>query len=299
MTRPDHERGVALLTVLLLVAVMAVLAVALLDDVRFGLRRTANAETVGQAQWYAVGAEALARARIAELNDESRVVDTTEWAGRTRAFPTEAGAVRVTLNDAGDCFNLNSFVRGAAGVYEVSEAAERQFVALGAALGLGPAEALGIARQARARLAQGLFVDASELRELDGVTEDAWTRLRPHVCALPVAGPAPVNVNTLTPDDWPLLVALSEGRIGADLARRALAERPRGGFPDATAFWNRPVLAAAFPSDEALEQTTVRTRFFRLDVEVDHLDAEVSMTALLDHAGGRDVRLAARRWNPA
>ena len=62
-----REEGAALLTVLLLVAVMSALAVAVLDDIRFGLKRTANAETVGQAQWYALGAETVARARLARL----------------------------------------------------------------------------------------------------------------------------------------------------------------------------------------------------------------------------------------
>ena len=41
MSRARDVRGAALLTVLVLVAVMAVLLVAVLDDIRFGLRRTA------------------------------------------------------------------------------------------------------------------------------------------------------------------------------------------------------------------------------------------------------------------
>ena len=56
MSRRPHEEGVALMTVLLLVAVMSTLAVGILDDIRFSLRRTENARNVGQAQWYALGA---------------------------------------------------------------------------------------------------------------------------------------------------------------------------------------------------------------------------------------------------
>ena len=48
MRRPD-EKGAALLTVLLLVAVMSIIAVSVLDDIRFGVRRTANATGRGQA----------------------------------------------------------------------------------------------------------------------------------------------------------------------------------------------------------------------------------------------------------
>ncbi|MDQ7812241.1 MAG: type II secretion system protein GspK, partial [Brevundimonas sp.] len=63
----DNREGMALLTVLLLVAVMSVVAVAVLDDVRFSVRRATNAETQAQAQWYASGAEALARRQVARL----------------------------------------------------------------------------------------------------------------------------------------------------------------------------------------------------------------------------------------
>ena len=65
----DKREGMALLTVLLLVAVMSVVAVAVLDDVRFSVRRATNAETQAQAQWYAAGAESLARSQLADLVD--------------------------------------------------------------------------------------------------------------------------------------------------------------------------------------------------------------------------------------
>ena len=65
-SRRDRE-GMALLTVLLLVAVMSVVAVAILDDVRFSVRRATNVETQSQAQWYAAGAETLARGQIDRL----------------------------------------------------------------------------------------------------------------------------------------------------------------------------------------------------------------------------------------
>ncbi len=61
--KPD-ERGFALLIVLLLVGLLAALAVAVLDDIRFAIRRNENAKTQSQAQWYALGAESLAKARL-------------------------------------------------------------------------------------------------------------------------------------------------------------------------------------------------------------------------------------------
>ena len=64
----NRQSGVALLTVLLLVAVMSVLVMSVLDDIRFGLRRASNAQSTAQAQWYALGAETLAMAQIDKLS---------------------------------------------------------------------------------------------------------------------------------------------------------------------------------------------------------------------------------------
>ena len=46
----SRQQGMALLAVLLLVAVMTVLIVAMLDDVRFGQRRTGNSAAIAQAR---------------------------------------------------------------------------------------------------------------------------------------------------------------------------------------------------------------------------------------------------------
>ena len=100
MSRPRASReGMALLTVLLLVAVMAVVAVDILDDVRFSVRRTTNAETQAQAQWYAAGAESLARRQIADLikADAARTPLEPRWNGRVMEVPVEEGAVRAVV----------------------------------------------------------------------------------------------------------------------------------------------------------------------------------------------------------
>src|SRR3546814_8835933 len=72
------QKGVALLTVLLLVAVMSVLVMGMLDDIRFGLRRASNAQAMAQAQWYALGAESLAMAQIDRLSTRRSEEHTSE-----------------------------------------------------------------------------------------------------------------------------------------------------------------------------------------------------------------------------
>src|SRR5690606_33134890 len=111
----NRQSGVALLTVLLLVAVMSVLVMSVLDDIRFGLRRASNAQSMAQAQWYALGAETLAMAQIEKLSarDPGRTTLVGDWNDRPLVFPVEHGTISARLSDATTCFNLNSVVMGA------------------------------------------------------------------------------------------------------------------------------------------------------------------------------------------
>ncbi|HEX2561308.1 type II secretion system minor pseudopilin GspK, partial [Phenylobacterium sp.] len=279
----DGEEGVALLTVLLLVAVMATLAVALLDDIRFSLRRTANAEAVGQARWYAIGAETLAKAQIARLNAAGGGRTTLQggWHGRALRFPIEGGTIQARVTDGAACFNLNSVVQGAGEVLERREAGVRQFVSLTQALGVADGERLaaalvdwidtnilreggGAEDEAYAQGGAGwltaatLLAEPSELRAVRGFEPAVYERLRPYVCALPTAELSPINVNTLPPEKAVLLTMLTEGRLPQAGAQRIIEGRPPFGWASPAEFWNAPALQDVAPADEAVGQVEVR-----------------------------------------
>ena len=64
-----------------------------------------------------------------------------------------------------------------------------------------------------------------------GVDAALYRRLLPLVCALPNAD-LMVNINTLTPEQAPLLAALFLDSLSVEQAQSVLAARPREG-------WNR------------------------------------------------------------
>lgn len=315
--------GVALLTVLLLLAVMSVVLVAVLDDIRFSQRRAGNAEAQAQAQWFALGAEAMASRQLAALwrQDGRRTTLAGGWNGRTLAFPLEHGLLQATVRDGTACFNLNSVVEGADEILQRREAGVRQFRSLAQALGIpkaraaaladaladwidsddvpGPAGAEDASYLAAAephRTAGTLLSEASELRAIRGFDAEVYGLLREHVCALPAATPTPVNLNTLTAADALQLVALTEGRLPLATARQAIAARPAAGWTDIGAFWSRPELREAAPDDSVLAQSSLRTRYFTLATQVSHLDAEVVMSSLLEIDDAGHARTLARRW---
>ena len=320
MRRPAHERGMALLTVLLLVAVMA----ALIDDVRFALRRAANAETTAQAQWYALGAEDLARIEIARLTraDPQRTPLTPQWNGRPLTFPIEEGAIQATLSDGQACFNLNSLVDGEGEGLIARPQGAAQFSTLARTLGVGAGATLAAAAtdwidsdqtpvaggaedgayaggQRPYRTSGTLLAEVSELRAVRGFDAATYATLRPHLCALPTTDLSPINVNTLTEAQAPLLVMLSGGALSEAAARQVVARRPAAGWVDTNAFWAEPLMAAISPSDALYDQVTVRTRYFALESRVTYADAEAVSTALLEAPLAGPVRTVNRRWSLA
>ena len=319
------REGMALLTVLLLVAVMAAVAVVLLDDVRFSVRRTTNADVQAQAQWYAAGAESLARRQIADLikADPLRTPLEPRWNGRLLNFPIEEGAIRAVVTDGQACFNLNSLVYGQREDLFARPEGAAQFIALGAALGVSRARMAAAAAaltdwmDADAEAAPGgaedaryaglatpyrtggiMLADVSEMRAVAHIDAGLYDRLRPYVCALPTAQPAKLNVNTLTPDQAPLLTMLTGGAVGVQGARAAIAARPRQGWASTDAFWGQPALQTYSPDDQTREQVTLVTRYFDLTVDVDYAGGRAVRTALIHAAPDGAVRTVIRRWTP-
>lgn len=323
MKRRADREGMALLTVLLLVAVMSVVAVALLDDVRFSVRRTTNAEVGGQAQWLASGAELLARERIKRLSqiNPARTPLQPEWNGRRLDFPIENGAISATVSDGQACFNLNSVVLGVGEDLVARPLGAAQFRALGRAVGVpdsrmraiadaltdwldADAQALPLGAEDGAyaglatpyRTAGVMLAEVSELRAVKGVDADAYRRLRPYVCALPTSRLSPLNVNTLTPEQAPLITMLTAGAVAPERARALIAQRPRDGWPNGEAFWAQ--LPSFTPDEETRAQATVLTRFFRLRVDVDYAGVRAVRTALLEARPDGAVRTVIQRWTP-
>ena len=322
-----RQRGVALLTVLLLVAVMSVLLMAVLDDIRFGLRRASNAQNMAQAQWYALGTEALAQSRIQALarSGNGRTTLAGDWNDRPFLFPLgedgrHDGMLSARVADATACFNLNSVVEGAGEQWQRSEIGMIQYRALLQALEFAPqqAEALSdtlvdwldadqnpqptgaedsaYAARGGLRTSGTLLAEVSELRAIEGYDADVFARLRPHVCALPTADLAPVNINTLEDDDAVILSMLTDNKVSLVEARRILATRPANGWSE-IAFWSQPSLERAAVHDSVRQQVRLRSSYFSLHSEVEYAGAQVVMSALFEQDASGETRLLVRRWS--
>ncbi|WP_368751478.1 type II secretion system minor pseudopilin GspK, partial [Klebsiella oxytoca] len=220
-----RQRGVALLMVLLILALMMVLASAMTERSARMYQQTATTLDNLQAKWYALGAETLAAALLQrdELDSPNQTHLAQNWAQQGRRFTLNDGEIYATITDAQACFNLNA-INQLSGDESVEIPYPAQvFTRLLENLGSEPLRALQLTAALRdwvdsdrqpllngaedeVYMAQSPgylsgnqpLQDISELRLLAGMDATLYQRLLPYVCA-PPDDALQVNVNTLQP----------------------------------------------------------------------------------------------------
>ncbi|WP_194150378.1 type II secretion system minor pseudopilin GspK [Sphingomonas oligophenolica] len=319
---PARERGAALLTVLLLVAVIAVLAGTALERLRLSTRLAGNAAAGAQARGYAEAAEALAVTRISNLlgKDNTRVTLAGGWSGAPFGLPLPGGGTAIArVTDGGNCFNLNGLVsESAPGVYTTYPTARVEFARLMRLIQIpagsadriaastadwidtdqnqqpsGAEDGTYIAKPTPYRTAGTLMADPSELRAIDGVTPDIYATLRPYVCTKPKAELSRINVNTLQPEKAALVAMLYPDTMSVAQAQTMLVRRPPDGYPSVAIFLNGA--SGIVPDTGGDGQLSVTSGWFALTIDVNLNGTQLREHALID-ATRLPARLVSRQW---
>ncbi len=320
---PERERGAALLTVLLLVAMIAVLAGTALERLRLTTRLAGNALGGEQARDYARAAEALATSKVTDMlgTSRDRVTLAGGWSNRPYGLPLPSGGLAVArVTDGGNCFNLNSLVsRQATNVYTSTQSVMQrlQFVRLMRLTGIpaqvaeriapaaadwidtdqdqqggGAEDPTYLAKATPYRTAGVLMSDPSELRAVDGVTPEIYAMLRPWVCTLPIAETSSININTLTPEQAPLVAMLFADTLSVEAARGMILRRPPQGYGSTSAFLNA---AGNGATPEGGAGLAITSKWFALGIDVTNGASRLQERALID-ASRLPARLVARQW---
>ena len=324
-TGSERERGAALLTVLLLVAVIAILAAHGIDRLAGATKLASNARELSQAKAYLVAAESIGMETAEQIVSASpgRTINVGGWNGKEQKFPVPGGIVAATLADGGNCFNINSLVTQEDDVFSARPEGLKQLSRLMVMLGILDGDAADIAESVADwidsdmvasprgaedqyylqqenpyRTANALIVDYSELRTIKGVTDDVYVRLAPWICALPTTDLSPININTLRPEQAILLAMLGVAPSDLTPARQFLGRRPELGYASLNDFWAQPYPASLGASPEVQSQTKLTTRWFRVDLAVEMQSALVEERALID-AARQPARLVHRQRGDA
>lgn len=248
MSARRRQRGIALLTALVLVALATIVAAAIGFSSALTARRTAAVFTVEEGLQLGAGAEAMAAYLLKQDARNTRQDSLDEdWAQPYGPIELDAGAVlEATIDDQQGRFNLNNLIT-VNGVGDPD--ARAQFERLLGLLGLDTRLAslltdwidtdleptlpdgaedglyLGLANPYRAPNMPVSSV--TELLALPGMTRAMYERLAPYVTALP-----PGQTINLCTAPGAVLDALTPGQQQFSLDEKGLAERRQNGcFP--------------------------------------------------------------------
>ncbi|HSD68665.1 MAG TPA: type II secretion system minor pseudopilin GspK [Woeseiaceae bacterium] len=242
----SRNRGVALITAMLITTLAALVAANLAWDNALDVRRTMVLLNRDQALQVALGAESLVIGVLHQDLEDSQTDHLGEfWAGDLPVFPIDGGEVFGTITDLQGRFNINNLIDEDG---QVDADALEQFRRLLNALGLDPrfagitADWLDDDQDAEFpdgaedpiytgilppyRSANQLLTSVSELAALDGMDKATFDTLLPHITALP--GRTNINVNTASAA---VLQSLDENMSPADV-EGLIMERESGGFSD-------------------------------------------------------------------
>jgi general secretion pathway protein K len=273
-----HHRGVALVSVLLILATLTTGVVHLVLADSLSLRRLSNQREAEQAFQLAMGAEQWAAKVLArDLRDTKTDHLNEPWNALLPPIKVEDGAMTARLEDAQGRFNINNLAAGRTSPWYPVFVRLLQLLEIDT----GVADALvdwldadldvsGLhgaedpqyqLRKPSYRAANQLIADTGELLWVAGMDVKILEKLAPFVTAVPEKN-LRLNINTCPPA---LLRVLREPPLSEGEAQGLGAARGRAGFKDVSEFLARTEMAGKGDKIEPL--VTVQSAWFEARAE--------------------------------
>ena len=304
LPRLKRQRGVALITALLIVALATIAAVAMASRQQLDVRRTANILDGDQTFFYAIGVESWARRiLVRDLKDGRTDHPGEDWARRLPPITIPGGQVAGYIEDLQGRFNLNNLLDENG---QPNQAAVQRFQRLLELLELDPGLVNGVLdwmdsdlearfpngaeddfyliQQPPYRAANRPFASVSELRLVAGFDGAAMARLGPYLAALP--GVTPLNVNTASA----LVLRTLTPTMSEAEAEGLIANRGDTGYKDVQTFLQDPVFAGTGDTLDA-NSLSVASEHFLVHADVLVGNARTRMFSVVHRSaqGGQPV----------
>ena len=201
-----RQGGLALLMAMLIVVIATTIAVSILHEEKFTIRKSAHVDLMDRASLYGFGLEDWAQIYLREDREDSDIDSLDEnWATNIPGLPIEGGYLSGFIEDEQARFNINTLVG--------SEIAVTRFKRLCDNLEVDdsfiPALMDWIDVDFDIRYPDGMeenyetyrvanreMVDISELMLVEKVDQEIFEKLKPYITALPA--PTTININTMS-----------------------------------------------------------------------------------------------------
>ncbi len=284
----NKQKGIALITILVMVALATILAATIGQRQKFTADNTAYLMRQNQSLWYAKSAETFFAEMLKEDAENAGDVDYLQenWAKPMPAFPVEDGYVTGQLYDESGKFNLNNLVDDSG---QVNVAAKQWFERLLVNVGLTAELSEAVidwqdadndnvgpmgAEESYYRGLNNAYLPANtkfhvvdELKMVRGFEGENYLKIAPYVSAISVKD-AKVNVNTA-----PAIVLASLGEHLDVKAVQAALETKRQNmehFSNLEEFWKLEPFNQVNSDIQSSVQGLlgVKSSYFRAKIEV-------------------------------
>lgn len=309
----NNQQGFALITVLLIVALITIIATQLIYQQSLTIQRSANMLHQAQANAVSFGLETWIKKGL-RLDAESSDIDhlEEEWARPMIAIPFEEGDISGQLFDLQAKINLNNLAEPTKEERELWQAIVKRFFinqeleeSLEAVVSdwvdednnalLGGAESdTYLLRSPAYRAANQKLVLVQELGLLEGFSPAVIAKITPNVATLPAI--TKININTANET---VLIALADW-MSAEIANSWVTERKLSPAKETADFRRFMVEATAFEDDEVNQDLpdtiiSVTSQFFYLEGRVNYGKAKQAVSAIFMRENKKQVRLV-QRW---
>jgi general secretion pathway protein K len=285
------ELGIALITVLLVVALATITAVAMTTRQQLDIHRTANVINGEQAYIYALGGESWVKRILLRDGKNSSIDSLSEiWATPIPPLPIPGGTLFGQIEDLQGRFNLNNLVQNGKANSQSIIIFERLLRVLElydlfpqlapvivdwiddnleTGFPVGAEDDTYLLNKPAYRTSNTLLSSPSEIRLLADFDNDSYQKLLPYISTLPTR--TLINVNTAP---LPILMALAEGLNEAD-AITIIATRDKKPFESVQDFLAHDALTGLKVETESL---SVVSAYFLLmtQVQIDRVQTKLS-----------------------
>lgn len=289
-------KGAALIMALFVTAIIASVSAGLFSMVSMNIENEKNMLSEQQAIVTTLSLESFTKKYLTQKENRTNLVLTANNFNQKSPInlPLERGNLEANIVDMGQCFNLNSLILISATGEEIANTDNLDFFKnLMKSLFIEeqkieeitpaivdwldkdsfPDTYLGVEddfykNEKISRLSSNqFFYDITELRDIKGVTEEIFQKLKPYVCVINSLN-TKININSLNPFYPNILVALSSNTLSDLEARNILNNKPLAGYSSVTNFLNLPEIKTSFSSKFSKANLVLETNYFILNTNL-------------------------------
>jgi len=330
LSKYNKQLGVALITVMLIVALCAVIASQMTARMQMQMQRSANVTFNQQAYWYAMGAEAFTkRVLITAFKKDEDVTHLGQiWAQGETTFPVDFGEISGEITDLQSCLNLNALRAplinkdgGGTPSNNTKVPAREAFETLltnleidgisqfeaesmadsltdwldenGRISGSGGAEDDDYASREFPYLAANNYLASiNELRVVAHFSPAIINAIKPYVCIIPDSYQHEININTIDADQPELLQALLDSTL--EEAEQILSARPNEGFDTIQDFHNLEEVTKLNIIDSKKDQFVVDSEYFTLKASASFNNSFFAMNSVMKITNNKYIDVMSR-----